>query len=74
MQLTERIVAFCCRYAVYVALATILLGTGAFYYSVENFALNSDSAKLISQDLPWRQREAQILRPNRFSCAMLEPV
>ena len=59
MQLTGRIVAFCCRHAAYVALATILLGAGACYYSVENFALNSDSAKLISQDLPWRQREAQ---------------
>lgn len=58
MQLTGRIVAFCCRYAAYVAFGTILLGACTFYYSVENFALNSDSAKLISQDLPWRQREA----------------
>ena len=59
MLLTERIVAFCCRRAGLIALGTVLLGIAAFYYSVENFALNSDSTKLISQNLPWRQREAQ---------------
>ena len=58
MSLTGRIVAFCCRHATFVALGAVLLGLAAFYYSVENFALNSDSTKLISQDLPWRQREA----------------
>ena len=42
-------------------LAVILAAASAFYV-VDRFALNTDITKLISPNLPWRQREAAYLR------------
>ena len=56
--IVARVVAACCRHATLVlvlaAIATIL----SAYYSVTHFAINTDSSKLISTKLVWRQDEA----------------
>ncbi len=43
-----------------VLLVATLLSAGAAFYSVKHFAINTDSSKLISLDLPWRQRETAL--------------
>ncbi len=53
-----RIVAFCCRNAVLVVVAGLLLGVLAGFFAATHFKMNSDTAQLISHDLPWRQRQA----------------
>jgi len=35
----------------------LVLAAGTAYYSAQNFAISTDIGKLISPDLPWRQRE-----------------
>lgn len=52
-----RVVAICCRHAVLTVLAGLLLGVGCGYFAVSHFKMNSDTAQLISRDLPWRQRQ-----------------
>ncbi len=52
-----RVVALCCRHAVLTVLAGLLLGVGAGYFAVSHFKMNSDTAQLISRELPWRQRQ-----------------
>lgn len=52
-----RIVAFCCRRAALVVVAGILLGILAGLFAATHFKMNSDTAQLISHDLPWRQRQ-----------------
>ena len=52
-----RIVDFCTRHAWLVMLAAGLLTVGSAAYTAVNFAINTDISKLISPDLPWRQRE-----------------
>ncbi|HEY7302461.1 MAG TPA: MMPL family transporter [Xanthobacteraceae bacterium] len=56
------IVNICARFAwLVIALATVLTAfTG--YYSIEHFSINTDVNKLISPDLPWRQRELAVDR------------
>ncbi len=56
--IVTRIVAACCRHAVAVVLAAALVTGVSAYYAVTHFAINTDSSKLISTDLPWRKREA----------------
>jgi hopanoid biosynthesis associated RND transporter like protein HpnN len=52
-----RIVAFCGRHAwALIALWTIASAVGAAFVAAR-FAINTDSGKLISEELPWRQRE-----------------
>ena len=53
----ERIVAFCCRWPALVTLAFLLLAAAAGSFTSTHFAMNTDSAKLISADVGWRQRE-----------------
>lgn len=53
-----RVVAACCRHAWAVAVTGVLLGMLTLVYSVQHFAMNTDSSKLLSPDLPWRQNEA----------------
>src|SRR6201985_2156404 len=60
--LIERIVAFCCRWPASVALAALVLTVGAGAYTNAHFAMNTDSEKLISADVGWRQREIQFDR------------
>src|SRR3979409_116438 len=54
------IVNICTRYAwAVIALAT-LLTLFTSYYSARHFTINTDVNKLISPDLPWRQRELAV--------------
>lgn len=58
--LTRIIVALvrgCTRYAWLTIVAGLLLAVVAGAYSVRHFAIDTDIGKLISNDLPWRQRE-----------------
>ena len=48
----------CTRYAVQVIVLAVLLGVVAGLFAYSHFAIDADVNKLISQDLPWRQREA----------------
>ena len=57
MPLIERIVAFCCRNAAAVVAGSLLLAVAAGWYTADNFAMNSNSATLISPDTDWRKRE-----------------
>ena len=59
MSIVERIVAFCCRHYRAVALAGALAAVGSFAYTVDHFAMNTDSSQLISPDLPWRKTTAR---------------
>src|ERR1700743_2209243 len=60
--LIERIVPFCCRWPASVALAALVLTAGAGAYTNAHFAMNTDSEKLISADVGWRQREIRFDR------------
>lgn len=57
--IVARIVAACCRHAKLVLVVAALATALSAYYSVTHFAINTDSSKLISTKLPWRQREAE---------------
>ena len=57
--IVARIVAACCRHAKLVLIIAALASVLSAYYSVTHFAINTDSSKLISTKLPWRQREAE---------------
>src|SRR5262249_10903844 len=51
------IIGFCTRYAYATIAVSVLLAAASGYYSVKNFAINTDINTLISEDLPWRLRE-----------------
>ena len=51
------IIGFCTRYAYTTIVVSVLLGASSGYYAAKNFAINTDINTLISEDLPWRQRE-----------------
>ena len=51
-------VDYCTRYARQVVGIAILLGLVTGIYAAGHFAIDADVNKLISKDLPWRQREA----------------
>jgi hopanoid biosynthesis associated RND transporter like protein HpnN len=52
-------VDFCTRYSRLVVGIAVLLGVLCAVYAAMHFAIDADVNKLISKDLPWRQREAQ---------------
>lgn len=52
-----KIVAFCIRFAWAVIGFSVVLTAVSAFYAAKHFAINTDIAKLISPDLPWRQRE-----------------
>jgi hopanoid biosynthesis associated RND transporter like protein HpnN len=54
------IVNICTRHAWAVIAVAVLLTLISGTYSVRNFAINTDVNKLISPDLPWRQRELEL--------------
>jgi len=58
----ERIVTFSCRWKEWVVLVSLLLAVGAGFYTATHFAMNSNSADLISPDVGWRKRERQFDR------------
>jgi hopanoid biosynthesis associated RND transporter like protein HpnN len=51
------IVDFCTRYAAQIIGIAALFGLAAAAYAAAHFAIDADVNKLISKDLPWRQRE-----------------
>jgi uncharacterized protein len=51
------LVNICTLNAWVVIVIALLIAVGAGYYTVRNFAINTDVNQLISHDLPWRQRE-----------------
>jgi hopanoid biosynthesis associated RND transporter like protein HpnN len=57
--LVSRVVAFCCGYAYSVVLLAAVLAGAALIYVTNNISIDTDSTKLISPDLPWRQRDAR---------------
>ena len=57
--LIAHIVEFCTRRAWIVILAAALLGCGCAVYAARHFAISTDVSKLLSPDLPWRQRELE---------------
>src|SRR6516165_835765 len=52
------IVDSCTRYAAQIIGIAALLGLATAVYAARHFAIDADVNKLISKDLPWRQREA----------------
>jgi uncharacterized protein len=56
-QAIATIVDFCTRYAAQIIGIAALLGLATAIYAAGHFAIDADVNKLISKDLPWRQRE-----------------
>jgi hopanoid biosynthesis associated RND transporter like protein HpnN len=54
------LVRTCCAYPILTLVVALLLTVGAGAYASQNFAIQTDTGKLISPDLPWRQRELQL--------------
>jgi uncharacterized protein len=52
-----RTIDLCTRHPWTVILAAAVLSAAAALYAVQNFAINTDVSKLLSPELPWRQRE-----------------
>jgi hopanoid biosynthesis associated RND transporter like protein HpnN len=57
-----RIVDFCARHRRMVVIAGILLIFGAVAFDVARFKINTDIEGLISEDLPWHQRQIELSR------------
>src|ERR1700692_1994800 len=55
-----RIVDFCARNRWTIVIAGALLMLGAAAFDAARFSINTDIEGLISQDLPWRQRELEL--------------
>ncbi|TYL99129.1 MMPL family transporter [Bradyrhizobium rifense] len=55
-----RIVDFCARNRWTIVIAGALLMLGAAAFDAARFSINTDTEGLISQDLPWRQRELEL--------------
>jgi uncharacterized protein len=51
------IIDFCTRYAYATIAVGLLAASAAAYYAEEHFIINTDINTLISEKLPWRQRE-----------------
>jgi uncharacterized protein len=51
------IVDFCTRYATQIIGIAVLLGLATAMHAASHFAIDADVNKLISKELPWRQRE-----------------
>jgi hopanoid biosynthesis associated RND transporter like protein HpnN len=56
-KMTTHIVAACARRPWLVILVAGALGASAYWYNVGHIAIDTDSAKLIGEDLAWRKRE-----------------
>src|SRR3982074_1265309 len=52
-----RTVDFCIQHMRLVIVLAIILGAASAGYAALHFAINTDISKLISPDLPWRQRQ-----------------
>jgi hopanoid biosynthesis associated RND transporter like protein HpnN len=56
-KLISAIVHFCSRHPWLILAAALLLATASGSYVADRFEINTDINKLISSELPWRQRE-----------------
>jgi hopanoid biosynthesis associated RND transporter like protein HpnN len=52
-----QVVGICTRHAWLIIAIGVIAGIGSGYYGARHFAIDTDIGKLISPDLPWRQRE-----------------
>src|SRR4051812_25652658 len=52
-----RTVDLCIRHLRWVIALSLVLGVASAGFAARHFAINTDISKLISADLPWRQRE-----------------
>jgi uncharacterized protein len=55
-----RAIGFCTKHAVLVIVASILLGIVSSWYAVTHFRMTTDINQLISPNISWRQREAEM--------------
>jgi uncharacterized protein len=55
-----RVVELSCRYAAATVGLVLLLALAGGYYTADNISIDTDVNKLIAQDLPWRQQEAEM--------------
>ncbi len=55
-----RTIAFCSQNAWLVIAAGLLLAVGSSWYAAAHFKMTTNMADLISNDIPWRQREAAL--------------
>ncbi|MDE2361745.1 MAG: MMPL family transporter [Hyphomicrobiales bacterium] len=53
----ERLVAFCTRRALSVVIAALTLAAASGWYAATHFAIDTNTAELISPRIPWRQDE-----------------
>ena len=60
--LIARVVGFCARHAWLVVVAALVMGLVAALYAARHIAIDTNTATLISPDLPWRQREIDFAR------------
>src|SRR4051794_30286107 len=58
----EALVGPCVRHPWLVILASAVLTALALWVSVDRFAINTDTARLISEKVPWRQNEIAVDR------------
>jgi hopanoid biosynthesis associated RND transporter like protein HpnN len=58
ISIVRRIVELCSRHHWTVVVVALILATASGVYATRNFAISTDINRLISPDLPWRQREA----------------
>jgi len=61
-KLIVAVVRLCAAHPWPVLVLGLILAIGSAFYVVDRFALNTDITKLISRNLPWRQREAAYLK------------
>src|SRR6266568_3310984 len=52
-----RVVAACARHPWLVIAAAAALGAGAFTYSARHIAIDTNSTRLIAEEVTWRKRE-----------------
>jgi uncharacterized protein len=55
-----RAIRFCTQYAAPVIILSIVLGVLSSWYAVTHFAMTTDVNQLISPNISWRQREAEM--------------
>jgi hopanoid biosynthesis associated RND transporter like protein HpnN len=55
-----RAIGFCAQHAAPVIVISILLGVASSWYAITHFAMTTDVNQLISANIAWRQREAEM--------------
>src|SRR5689334_3990592 len=69
--LLVRLVDFCRRAATFVVIAALLIAGLCGYYAATHLSIDTDTNKLISENVPWRQREAAFDRAFPQNTALL---